>query len=600
MTRLRAIVVLAIGAVLLFMSTLDMHDLPLRRYAQYLAAPWRWHMKIDPNVEVTVRDGTRLLTDVMTPFGEGPWPAILVRTPYRERNWGVGRYFTQHGYVVVNQSVRGRNGSHGVFTPSKPDGPDGYDTVTWIAAQPWSNGKVGTLGCSHGGESQIYLAGLNHPAHIAAIPEGAGGAIGSAMGSYDYFGIYENGVLALSSALGWFSRSGYKDERLAVDIDANEVARAVGGLPVAGLAERIAPYRTDFRDFVTHRLGDPWWDAFGYVTDDDRFSTAALHVNSWYDQTVRDTFRLAELMRTRRHSVHAAPQAVLIGPGNHCNYLTDVARVGDLPISMPAFDWWNYYLKWFDMKLKGRQGELPAYRVFVLGANEWQDLPVWPPKDAAPRRFFLSSGNGDGRGALTERVGDIAPGKASYRYDPDDPVPSLGGSVCCVGKAYASGSFDQRSLESRPDVLVYSSAALSSPLRVMGNNRVKLFVSSDAPDTDFTAKLIDVWPDGRAFNVQDSIVRARYRNGITGNAPPLEPDAIVELTVELGPIAYEFKAGHRIRLHISSSNFPRLARNLNTMADPNTSDKTRPALNTIHFSGTLRSHLELQALPASR
>lgn len=586
------------GLVAILVGALVVGPVKILRELQVLASPVRWHMRITRGVSVPMRDQVKLDAEVITPLGEGPWPTLLIRTPYRENNWDFAKYFTRHGYVVVNQHTRGRHRSEGTFTASRPDGDDGYDTLSWITRQPWSNGLVGTWGCSHRGESQIFLAALNHPAHKAALPSGAGGAIGRANNSYGYFGIYENGVLALSSALGWFATSGYKDEASASDVSENNVAARIHELPVIDLAARVAPHQTDYVDFVSHKPGDPWWDSYGFITDDDRFSVPTLHVNSWYDQTVRDTFELADFMRSNPAGGVSPPQHVLIGPGNHCDFDKDRTSVGELPISATNIDWWDYYRTWFDAWLKGASLKLPRYRLFVLGANEWQDFEQWPPAAARTQSMFLSAGDGEHRALVSSAV-EVVDGHDTYRYDPLNPVPSLGGAVCCTGRKTDSGSFDQRPLASRQDVLVYTSAPLEQPLRVVGNNQVILYVASDAPDTDFTAKLVDVWPDGRAFNIQDSIVRARFRNGLTTAAPPLEPGEVVRLLIKLGPIAYEFQVGHQIALHLSSSNFPRLARNLNTMDDPYSSTESRPALNSVFYDLAQPSQLLLQTVKPS-
>jgi hypothetical protein len=492
-----------------------------------------------------------------------------------------------------------------VFTPTRNEGADGYDTIDWIKEQPWSTGNVGTFGCSYLGENQLLLAKYKHPNHRAIIAQGAGGAIGKAKGSYGYFGIYEGGVLNLASTMGWFTehgaKRGYPNARTRGL--SGKLRKNIRQLPVRGLAKRTVAFKTDYEDFVSHSLADTWWEEMGYLSDKDTFSTPALHVNGWFDQTVGDTFALAQLMKENTTNESGRHQNVIIGPGDHCYFENKSNRmiIGELPVKGGLFDYHKLYLAWFDYWLKNAgpyPPEAVPYRIFVLGRNEWMAFDEWPPKSSQPFRLYLR-GNGIGNtaeGSLSEKPPGSDEKPNTFAYDPRNPVPTLGGSICCTGDPQDKpGSFDQRRLESRPDVLVYTSETLSRDLTLAGSFEAVLYISSTARDTDFTVKLIDVWPDGRAFNIQDGVLRTRYRNGLEMEAL-IEPGKTYRLTIRMRPVAYQFNTGHRVRIHVSSSNFPRLARNLNTGGEEYTGSAAAVAKNSVFHDSSRASHLEFHRL----
>jgi putative CocE/NonD family hydrolase len=364
-------------------------------------------------------------------------------------------------------------------------------------------------------------------------------------------------------------------------------------------------FETDYEDFVSHSLADSWWEEMGYISDKDTFSTPALHVNGWFDQTVGDTFSLAELMKenaTNRDGVH---QSVIIGPGGHCSF-EDASvdmTIGDLPVPGGHFNYRDLYLSWFDYWLKGIGPYPPRavpYRIFMLGLNKWLVFDEWPPKSSESFRLYLHSGvkdsSADGILNTLPPTGDEV--ADTFNYNPENPVPTIGGSICCTGNHDdRPGSFDQRRLESRSDILIYTSEVLSQNLTLVGPFDAVLYISSSAKDTDFTIKLIDVWPDGRAFNVQDGVLRTRYRNGFKKEVP-LETNEVNRITIRLRPIAYQFNTGHRIRVHISSSNFPRLARNLNTGKKEYTSSAATVARNSVYHDSLHVSYLQFSRLTA--
>jgi hypothetical protein len=572
-----------------------------RQWLADATAPFRHGYHVQRNVMVPMRDGTRLAMDIHIPAGrQPPLPTIYIQTPYggiwAGDNRDLLRHFPARGFVLAVQHVRGRYASEGVFTVTRDLANDSADTVDWLIAQPWSNGRVGTFGCSYLGESQIALARNRHPAHRAIIAQGAGGAIGSARGSYRYFGVFEGGILNLASAYGWFKDQGDKHRSIPARPDPDP-PDGIRHLPVIEALQRVKSQPTDFEYFASHALVDPWWEEMGYVTDQDRFSTPGLHVNGWFDQTVSDTILLAQIMREHATTDAGRHQYVIIGPGNHCQDEARHEKVGELPVSNAEYPYFEIYDRWLDYWLADSPEGLPElapYNIFVLGANEWRQFDQWPPSEVVPQHLYLRAG-----ARLSDARPNSSEGSDSYRYDPMDPVPTLGGSVCCTGDPpLASGFFDQRPLEQRDDILVYTSSPLDAPLTVAGQAELDLYVSSSAPDTDFMAKLIDVWPDGRAFNVRDSAIRARYRNGYA-NPEPLIHGERHRVVITLPPVAYRFREGHSIRVHVTSSNFPRFERNLNT-GGPNFSEGSwQPALNTVFHDEVSPSRLTLPILPDS-
>jgi uncharacterized protein len=553
----------------------------LLRAGNTLAIRLRTGIQRRPALKIPMRDGTRLnATLYLPPARQLPIPAILIRTTYRGVDFSRIRLFASHGYAVLVESVRGRYDSEGQYrSPYFLTKEDGADTIDWIVSQPWSNKKVGTFGCSYLGESQIMLASARHPNHIAMIAAGAGGAIGKAKNNYGYFGVFENGVLNQASALGWFTAEGRTDQRIPKLPDGypQRVRNHARDLPVADLGRAIVGARTGFDDFTRRRLTDPWWDEQGYIGPDDQFSVATLHVNSWYDQTVKGTFDLAELMEANSADLRAKSQHVLIDPGLHCHSDEDRGerlKVGELEFAYRPLDFDRIYLDWFDHWLKGEAKPLPPkYRFFVINANEWRTSEVWPPAGTGSSEFYL------GAGTLGPQP-DSEPHTFQYDYDPADPVPSRGGAICCTYDDTVAGAVEQSSLARRSDVVSFASDPLANDLEIVGNPSARLFVSTDGPDTDFTVKLLDIFPDGRAFNIQDGVIRLRYRNGIAQPALAT-PGEIYEIAVNLRPVAFRIQRGHRLGLQVSSSNFPRLARNLNTGEDEYLGARSRVAHNRI-------------------
>ena len=539
---------------------------------------WAHGFTVERNVMVPMPDGVKIATNLYMPRGEkGPFATVLVRLPYDKSVYGeavwIGEEFSSHGYAVAVQDVRGTFHSEGVFTPSRLEAEDGSATMDWIAKQPWSNGKVGTFGCSSLGEAQMFMARMRNPHHRALIAQGNGGAMGSAFNRYTYFGLYEGGIFNLASGFGWFLSHGGKHPGVAApEIDR---AKALWGLPSAGLVAKYRSDPTDFGDFVSKAPSDPYWRDLGYIADEDRFNTPGMQVNAWQDQTVADTLLLGELMRKNADSDEARNnQHVIIGAGGHCGFEQEEneGRIGDFELGPNApQNYWAWYHAWFDYWLrdkKDRLPKLPPYLLYVMGEDKWHEATEWPPKNVQFTPWYFDgsapANSVKGGGVVTPQKPSATAAKDEFTYDPEKPVITVGGPICCTDTpGDRPGPIDQAEVEKRQDVLVYTSEPLKQGLRMLGPITAELYVASSAVDTDFTAKLVDVFPDGRALNIQEGALRMRYRTGFT-TPSRMTPGEVYKVTVDMRAIGWYLPPGHRLRVQISSSNFPRLERNLNT------------------------------------
>jgi len=602
-----AVVLLTIGFVILALAYAFRDRIPVHWQVPLRALLFR--VRVDHAAWITMPDGVRLAGSLYLPrFAREPLATVYISLPYDRRHYdealGSALSFARHGYAVLLQDVRSKFESEGKdFLPWRHATADGAATLDWIVSQPWSNGKVGTFGSSALGELQYSLARARHPAHAAMIPIAAGGAIGSAAQHHGCFGSYEGGIFQLASGFGWFAMHGAKDPQ-APPHGELEPAITLLGLPVADLVRRVRPDANAYDDYVHMTPGDPAWENLDFVSDSDRIATPALVVDTWGDQGVAGTLALAEFVRTRAPADAPVHQHVLIAPGNHCEHEQTArsGRFGDLVVRNAQQPWFDMYLRWFDYWLRG-QGDglatLPAYSWFVVGEDRWLSSRTWPPEQARSQHWHLGSGghantrDGDGVLALQPFSGEHSD---EFVYDPEHPVPSRGGPVCCTGDPSSrSGPVDQADVETRDDVLVYTSPPLQQPLRIAGPLRARLMVSSSAPDTDFVARLVHVRPDGRATNIQEGALRARYRNGLT-RPELMQQGQTYALDVDMRSIAYLVPRGHRIRLDVTSSCFPRLERNLNTggvNVDEATPVKAR---NRLHHGGAAVSYLALSVL----
>ncbi|HEV2125242.1 MAG TPA: CocE/NonD family hydrolase [Chloroflexota bacterium] len=585
--------------------------------------------RVERNIFISMRDGVKLATDIHLPdrSKDGRVPVILLRTPYsKAARLAPISFFTQHGYAVAVQDKRGRFNSEGTYVPSGGDAADGYDTIEWLSRQPWSNGNIGGFGCSYGGDVQIFMAGTRHPALKALIPQASGSSVGSLGGHYRYFGTRVGGATELIQSIGWFAQNGQKvAPRLPTDLPRDfynsqaelwahartrdkliDLDKAWSHLPVIDALSAQGMDGTDYEDTIGRPVGDPYWSNLPYMTSSYRSDVTALFINSWYDFGADMT--MLQFRHFRDHSLSSTArenQYVIMSPHAHCEFESGAAestQVGERDLGDTRFDYRGTYRTWFDAWLKedpaAKQAirSWPKIRYFAMGRNEWQSGSDWPLPASSPRSFFLASGGdanslrGGGRLRLTPPA---VPLTDTYTYDPANPVPSRGGSMCCTGTPEAiAGALDQRPVQGREDVLVYTSAPLREPTEVTGNVELVLYVSSDAGDTDFTAKLTDMYPDGRAFNILEGIVRAQHRHG-QEKSVPLNRGEVYEIKIPLGATSNVFLKGHRVRLEVSSSNFPRFDRNLNLGGDNVRQAKYKVARNTVYHGPKLRSRLIL-------
>jgi putative CocE/NonD family hydrolase len=586
-------------------------------------------VEVTKELWVPMRDGVRLAADLYVPKDNvGALPTILISTPYsKERASYVNdaRYFAGHGFAVVVEDFRGRFKSEGEFRFTRSHREDGYDTFAWIVKQPWSTGKIGTYGCSYAGEVQLYQAPSMPPGLTAMIPQAAGGATGSA-GKYFHNAMdLGGGAWGLSIGFDWWYRFGSQvfygprqttaitdDNRADVEAVFNagpivpqiEYGPILNTLPILDMMKRAKALPNEWADFVAHNidLTDPWWSKFNFVKEGEMIPAPSLFIESWNDWTGGATLYLRNMFeRTATTEEARRNQFVIVSPASHCQSekMGQNQFIGDQFVGDPRFGQYDIYLKWFRHWLNGDQNavtSMPKVQYYVLGANRWQASNAWPIPGTRMTKYFLTSAGranshfGDGRLVLT------APATISrdeITYDPMSPTPSVGANDYMGTKPIS----DQRSLSAREDVLVYTSDALTNGFEMTGEPEVTLYVQSSARDTDFIAKLVDVYPDGTAFNIRENILRARYRNGRDKPAALMKPGEVYVLTFRLGAYSTYFFPGHRIRLQVTSSAFPRYDRNLNTGG--NNFDETAGvvARNMVLHGNRYPSHITLPVVP---
>jgi len=579
---------------------------------------------VEHDVPMETRDGTVLRADVYRPDAEGTFPVLVVRTAYDKsvRFTPEGKpavhvsethFFPQHGYVVVAQDTRGRYASDGEFTPFFDEALDGYDTVEWAARLPWSDGRVVTCGQSYQAITQYLTAPLQPPSLRAM-------SVVSAPVSFFENCVYRNGVFELGWMLPYFLGLSYDTlERKGLDLRPALEAyledpsvrfsplkrEHYEHLPISDWGERLAPGAPYFADLLAHSVDGPFWDRTDVLSRAAEIDTPTLHVGSWYDSFQPDGQRMFRAMRDGAPSAAARRgQKLIMGPWGHIPYSHPTTQgAGEAEFGPEALiDLHAIQLRYFDHLLKGVDTGLldePPVRIFVMGENVWRDEQEWPLARTRYTPLYLHSGGaansvrGDGTLSFDAPAGDEP--ADGFTYDPHDPVPTRGGTTL-MALGMAGGVFDQREIEEREDVLVYTSDALEADLEVTGPVTMTLFAASTAPDTDFTAKLVDVRPDGYAANVVDGVVRARFRDSL--RAPtPIEPGAVVEYAIDLWATSHLFRAGHRLRLEVSSSNFPRYDRNANTGAPFGTDTELRTAEQTIHHDAARPSAVVLPVIP---
>jgi putative CocE/NonD family hydrolase len=567
-------------------------------------AAGHYEVTIERGVAVKMRDGVVLRADVYRPKAEGKFPVLLQRTPYDKRG-GVdfGLKAAARGYVVIIQDVRGRYTSEGEWYPFKHEADDGYDTVEWAATLPYANGKVGMFGGSYVGATQMLTA-IAQPPHLAGVFP-----VVTASNYHDGW-TYQGGAFEQWFSESWTSGLAQDTLNRRLRRENTAILQWIWKLPLAaypildpGPPETLAPY---FADWLAHPSYDDYWKRWSIEDQHAKIQVPAYHVGGWYDIFLGGTLRNYVGIKARGGNDAARHgQRLLVGPWYHGPFNGKTGEVDFGPAARGGaeqFDTDELMLRWYDYVLKGIatsvEQEKPV-RIFVMGENVWREEDDWPLARARATRYYLhSSGNANsllGDGTLSTEAPQ-AESPDHFVYNPAEPVPTRGGGLCCDNEHLASGAFDQRPIEARGDVLVYTTPAFKTDFEVTGPVSLEFFAASSAVDTDFTAKLVDVWPNGFAQNLTDGILRARYRNS-QEKAEFMNPREVYKFTLDLWATSNVFKAGHKLRLEVSSSNFPRFDRNLNTGDEVGGATRTMRATNTIYHDREHPSALILPVVP---
>ena len=590
---------------------------------------------IDEKVMMPMRDGIRLSTNIYRPKTNDKVPVIFSRTPYNFNSWGDGKERTralqsalqmvEKGYAYVVQNERGRYFSEGEWDILGVPLTDGYDAFTWLSNQTWSNGKIGTIGCSSTAEWQMAVASLDHPAHAAMVPQGFGAGVGRVGQYFEQGNWYRGGVeqLLFASWLYGVEQDKFKPRipagasqedlirisrfyDLAPENPPVNWAEAFQHLPLKDLLKNVSGKKEIFDKMIVRKPNDEDWYKGGLYHDDMGFGVPSFWFVSWYDVATSPNLELFNHVRNNAESKSVREnQYLVISPTLHCGFkrAKENTIVGELSVGDARLNYDEQISLWFDHFLKGEknnfENKIPRVQYYTMGINKWQQSETWPPKGVTYQTYFLGSkGNAQtmyGNGTLSLSKNSKPEGKDSFVYDPMNPVKSYGGGVCCTGNAVQGGSFDQRIMETRADILVYTSQPLEQGIEVSGFIEAHLYVSSDVKDTDFTVKIIDVYPDGRAYNLDETIQRARYRDGYDKEVF-MDKGKVYKVSLSPMSTSNYFKKGHRIRIEVSSSNFPRFARNLNTGGN-NYDEKTGVvATNNIHYSENYPSQIRIPVI----
>jgi putative CocE/NonD family hydrolase len=554
------------------------------------AAEPAYTMKIQFGVRIKMRDGIELSADVYRPDSPGKFPAILRRTPYVKAGGGARsidrvRKYVAKGYVVVYEDVRGRGDSDGTFVPYRTDGIDGYDTIEWCAAQPWSDGKVGTFGGSYEGVNQ-WLAAVQQPPHLTTMI--------ALVSPSDPFVESPTGIPIPQDVSWYFFTAGH----VLQNIDAVDWNRVYEHLPLVELDEVAGRRDQNWKDLFDHTTLDAWWEPLRYQNKYERVRVPVLHISGWYDDEQVGTPLNYIGMTTKGATPEIRKnQKLLMGAWPHA--VDSTSKLGDVDFGpTDIIDLDAYMLRWFDYWLKGKDTGImaePPVRIFVMGSNEWTNENEWPMARTQWTNYYVHSAgrantlSGDGTLSTAEPATEPPDG---YRYDPKNPTPF----ITAPSFAQIGGPDDYRSVEARDDVLVYSTEAMKRDTEVCGPIRAELYAASSAPDTDFMVKLIDVWTDGYAERLSDGMVRARYRDGME-SASPIEPGKIYRYSVDVWNTCEMFKAGHRIRVEIASSGVPKFDRNPNTGEPLGKTTRMQTADQKIFHDREHPTHLVLPVVP---
>lgn len=594
---------------------------------------------IQRKVMMAMPDGVRLATDIYIPKDAGPSsrvPVVFVRTPYNFNFWDIQNGLpadmtaaltaVKRGYAYVVQNERGHFFSEGNYEilGSRTDGKQAID---WLAKQDWSNGKIGTTGCSSTAEWQLGVAAMGDPAFAAMNVQGFGAGVGRVRPYYEQGNWFRGGAVQMLFIPWLYGEQNQVRPMFPPNTTQDDLIRASKSFDLAqhlppvdwsvalwhlpeqdilkaadaprGIFETAMPVDTGGA-MIRRTPNDPAWYRGGLYHDDMKLNLPGLWFMSWYDVSIGPNLALYNHVRKTASPEIANEQWAVIAPVGHCGYKRATADtvVGERSMGDARLDYDEIVYGFFDRFLKGapskRLESLPRVTYYTMGINKWQTADTWPPAGAQPVTYFLSS-NGKantmyGDGALTTS----APGADqpdSFIYDPMNPVLSYGGNVCCTGNAITAGSFDQRRMEARNDILVYTSEPFKQGVEVSGPITPTLYVSSDAKDTDFTVKVIDVDPDGRAFNLDESIQRMRYRDGYDKPLVWMEAGKVYKVTLQPLNTSNYFQPGHRLRIEVSSSNFPRFDRNLNTGGNNYDEASGVVAHNAVHHSAQYPSQV---------
>ena len=587
---------------------------------------------VDQKVMMPMRDGVRLATDIYRPKTNKKVPIIFSRTPYNFNSWVDGKErkrsyqsayeAVKRGYAYVIQNERGRYFSEGEWDILGVPLTDGYDAFSWMNDQDWSNGKIGTIGCSSTAEWQMAVAALDHPSHAAMVPQGFGAGVGRVGEYFEQGNWYRGGVeqLLFPSWLYGVEHDIFKPRipsgatqedlirisrfyDLAPKNPEVDWAKAFNHLPLQDLLKSVNGKKEIFDKMIRRKPNDPEWYKGGLYHDDMEIGVPGFWFISWYDVATSPNIALFNHIRNNGVDPTAVDnQYLVIAPTLHCGFkrATENTIIGQMSVGDARLNYDEQIYAWFDLMLKDIKNDFkektPRVQYYTMGSNKWQGSEVWPPSNTEMTPFYLSSNgnantlNGDGK--LTSIKRKVDNKVDQFTYDPMNPVKSNGGGVCCQGNAVQGGAFDQQEMELNENILVYSTPVLKNGIEISGFINTTLYLSSDVKDTDLTIKILDVYPDGRAFNIDETIQRVRYREGYDKEVF-MENDNVYK--VDLTPMSTSnyFKKGHQIRIEISSSNFPRFARNLNTGGNNYDETKAIIANNKIHHSKKYPSSITL-------
>jgi len=595
------LVVLAATVLIPRRPSLAAEDAPRVRFPADV--PPRNDIRLENRVPIPMRDGVILYADVYRPVGEGRYPVLVSRTPYSTERfptaYDAAVYFAQRGYAYVFQDIRGRHESEGRWEPFFDDEKDGVDTVGWAAKQPWSTGRVAMQGGSYLGQNQWRAAQAGAPGLVTIFP-----MVASTSLYHDWITL--NGGWRLSFNFGWGPVR--QESRIMQNPGPHTVPglRAIHydevqwHLPLNTMQQLVGRHARFYDDWIAHPDYDAYWKPLNSEELFDKIKVPVHTLGGWFDIFSQGTLHGYVGMSHQGGSDTARRMShIVIGPWGHgpsqkygALDFGPEANVDPLPLQLR---WYDYWLKGIDNGLTTE----PPVKLFVMGRNEWVYEREYPLARTEYRPLYFASGGnasgarGDGALVWTKPAGAATADR--FRYDPEDPVPSLGGNNCC-GTPTPAGPMDQRPIEGRRDVLLYTSDFLTEELEATGPVKVVLYASSDAVDTDFVAKLVDVYPDGSSYNMAEGILRARYRDGVS-KPSLLTPGQVYRMEIDLVGTSVAFRKGHRIRVDVTSSHFPQFDRNPNTGAPFGTTDEVRVAQQTVYHDAEHASHILLPVIP---